>query len=285
LSDAESGAAGVRIVVSFNATPAGEAALEAAVGLAAALNAEIAGLFVEDVGLMRMAALPFTRELGLTSALVRPIETDDIERALRLEAEQTRALLASAAAALNLRWSFQVVRGHSVNAVFEFGEGCTLVVLGPTSGGAASWRFRPSAPLPGTAASERAGFRYLGIRPVVVVFDGTERGMRSLAAAHALAARASARITVFIAADTAEEFGQRREHARSWLVTQGSTARYTWLKGRDVDSIVRALGGENASAFVLHEDEAPADRRVLGTLLAELGCPLVLVSRTRDAGG
>jgi len=284
LSEAESGRAGLRVVVSFDATPAGEAALETAIGLAAALDAEITGLYVEDIGLVRMAALPFTRELGLTSALLRPIETADIERALRLQAEQTRALLAAAAAALNLRWSFQVVRGHSVNAVFEFGEGGALVVLGATSVGVAAWRSRPSAAAPARVSAGHGGFRYLGMRPIVVLFDGPERGMRSLVAAHALATRAATRLTLLIIANTAEEFDQRREQARSWLVTQGSAARYAWLKGRDVDSIRQALGNENASAFVLHEG-TPADRRARRGLLAELGCPLVLVSRTRDASG
>ncbi len=282
MSNGGSETAVARIVVSFDATPAGEAALEAAIGLAAALNAEIAGLFVEDVGLMRMAALPFTRELGLTSALLRPIETSDIERVLKLQAEQTRALLAAAAEALNLRWSFQVVRGHSVNAVFEFGEGCALVVLGPATSDVAAWRSRPSA-LPGTAVPGQAGFRYLGTRPIVVLFDGTERGMSSLAAAHALATRAATRLTVLITAATAEEFEQRRQQARSWLMAQNAAARYTWLKDQDVASLVRALGAEHASACVLHENETPADRRALRSLLAELGCPLVLVSRTRGA--
>lgn len=286
MSDAELGPARLRIVVSFDTTPAGEAALEAAIGLAAALDAEVAGLFVEDVGLMRMASLPFTREFGLTSALLRPIETADIERALRLQAQQTRALLAAAAAALNLRWSFQVVRGQSVNAVFEFGEDCALVVLGPTSPGVAVRSLgRSVAASSESAASGRQGFRHLSTRPVAALFSGSERGMRSLAAAHALATRAGTRLTLLITADTAEEFDRWRQQARSWLVPRGAAARYAWLKGRDVESILEAVGAENASAFVLHEDEAPADRRALRSLLAELGCPLILVSRTRDASG
>jgi len=284
VSDAEPAAS--RIVVSFDTTPAGEAALEAAIGLAASLDAEVAGLFVEDVSLVRMAALPFTREFGLTSALLRPIETADIERALRLQARQTRALLAAAAAALNLRWSFQVVRGQSINAVFELGEDRTLLVLGAASAGvvarspilsATGWR--------GSQPSVRQGFRYLSSRPVVVVFDGPEHGMRSLAAAHALATRAATRLTVLITAHTAEDFDRRRQQARTWILAQGAAARYVWLKGRDIEGVLQAVGAENASALLLHEDEAPADRRALRSLLAELGCPLVLVSRARDASG
>ncbi len=286
MSVAERGNTGLRIVVSFDTTPAGEAALEAAIGLAASLDAEVAGLFVEDVSLVRMAALPFTREFGLTSALLRPIETADIERALRLQAQQTRDLLAAAAAALDLRWSFQVVRGQSVNAVFELSEDRALLVLGAASAGvvarssvvsAGGWReSRPSA---------RQGCRYLSSRPVVVLFDGAERGMRSLAAAHALATRAATRLTVLVTADTMKDFDRRRQQARAWVLAQGAAARYVWLKGRNIEGVLQAVGAENASALLLHEDEAPADRRVLRGVLTELGCPLVLVSRRRDASG
>jgi hypothetical protein len=40
--------------------------LFAATQLARGLRAELAGLFVEDVALLRLAALPFTREVGLS---------------------------------------------------------------------------------------------------------------------------------------------------------------------------------------------------------------------------
>jgi nucleotide-binding universal stress UspA family protein len=271
--------AAARIVVSFDTTPIGEAALETALGLAAILDAEIAGLFVEDIGLVRMAELPFTRELGLASAILRPIDTADIERALRLQAEQSRAWLAAAAAALNLRWSFQVVRGQAVNAVFEYGEGCAWVVLGAASAGVVARSVELSAAGPARrSVSARQGFRYLSARPIVLLFDGSERGMRALAAGHALAMRAGTRLTLLVIAGSAEEFDRRRQQARSWLGERGGAARYVWLKNRDVESVAQAVGVENASTLLLQEDAAPSDRRLLRSLLAELGCPLVLIS-------
>jgi hypothetical protein len=279
VSDAAPAPAAARVVVSFDTTPVGEAALETALGLAAILHAEVTGLFVEDVGLVRMAELPFTRELGLASAILRPIDTADIERALRLQAEQSRAWLAAAAAALNLQWSFRVVRGQAVNAVFEYGEGCALVVLGAASAGvvARSVELSPAGAAR-RSVSARQGFRYLSARPIVLLFDGSERGMRALAAGHALAMRAGTRLTLLVTGGSAEEFDRCRQQARSWLVERGGAARYVWLKQRDVESVAQAVGVENASALLLHEDAAPSDRRLLRSLLAELGCPVVLVS-------
>ncbi|MDH3286876.1 MAG: hypothetical protein OEP48_04005 [Betaproteobacteria bacterium] len=279
MSDSERAPAAPRIVVSFDTTPVGEAALETALSLAAIWDAEIAGLFVEDIGLVRMAELPFTRELGLTSAVLRSIDTTDIERALRLQAEQSRAWLAAAAAALNLRWSFQVVRGQSVNAVFEYGEGCALMILGAASAGVVARSVELSGVGPARrSVSELQALRYLSARPVVLLFDGSERGMRALAAGHSLAVRAGTRLTLLVTADSAEEFDRRRQQARSWLVERSAVARYVWLKSRDVESVARAVGAENASALLLHEHVTPNDRRLLRSLLSELGCPLVLVS-------
>lgn len=275
----ESSAPRPRIVVSFDTTALGQAALEAALDLASVLDAEVAGLFVEDIGLVRMASLPFTRELGLTSALVRPIETADIERALRLQAEQSRAWLAAAAGALNLRWSFQVVRGQSVGAVLEFTETCTLVILGTASASAVSASLGffglGAARRP---ASQRGRARYRSARPIVLLFDGSERATRALAVAHTLAAKTNARLTLLVMADTTENFDQLRQKARLWLAERGAAARFVWLKSRDVETVVQAVGAENASALLWHEETAPADPRLLRRLLAELGCPLVLVS-------
>lgn len=268
-----------RIVVSFDTTALGEAALEAALGLAAVLNAEVAGLFVEDVGLMRMAALPFARELGLASAALRPIEVADLERALRLQAEQSRAWLAAAASALNLRWSFRVVRGQSVSAVLEFTEGSTLVVLGTASAGVVS----ASVEFLGPGAARRPAFthgrfRYLGARPIVMLFDGSERATRALATSQALAARAHARLTALVTAETTEDYERLRKQARSWLAERGAAARFVWLKSRDVESVAQAVTAENASALLWHEKDEPADPRALRRLLSELSCPLILVS-------
>ena len=57
-----------RILLALEAGNGGSAAMEAATHLAAQLNAELHGLFLEDINLIRLAELPFAREIGLTSA-------------------------------------------------------------------------------------------------------------------------------------------------------------------------------------------------------------------------
>ena len=49
-----------RILVALDASASGRAALAGAAALAAELQAELLGLFVEDANLLRLASLPFS---------------------------------------------------------------------------------------------------------------------------------------------------------------------------------------------------------------------------------
>lgn len=263
-----------RIVVAFDTSPLGHAALEAAAALAAALGAEVAGLFVEDLDLVRMAALPFTRELGLTSAVTRPIETPDLERAFRLQAQQTRRALEALATELNLRWSFQTVRGQVLSAVMECAREPDMVVFGKGAHGAAA-----RSAWPESAASRRRGpFSRLAVRPVAVFFDGSPRAWRALAAAHSLAGEAGARLALLIPARTTKEFEQLRDRAKAWLVAQDAAARFVRLKSREPAEVARAARAEHAVVLLWHDEDAPGEDRGFRALLGALGCPLVLVT-------
>lgn len=269
-----------RIVVAFDETPLGELALEAAAGLASALNAELAGLFVEDVELMRMAELPFARELGLISAATRPLGTSDVERAFRLQAERTRVLLEQVASALDLRWSFQVVRGQALAAALQYLSDVDVVVFGKGAHGyvARSMGIQPLVGLLGSVARRRERFRRLTLRPIALLFDGSRRAWRTLSVAFALAATAETRLTLLVLGEDREAFERDRELAKAWLAERGAAARFVWLRNVDAAAIAQVVKGEDAVALLWHGDAARQNRERFRTLLAALGCPLVLIS-------
>jgi hypothetical protein len=102
-------------------------ALDAVVETAAALEAELTGLFVEDVGLLHFAGLPFAREIGAFSA--RALDVRTMERRLRSQAEEARRALAAAVEGKPLRWSFRVERGSVPEQVRGALAEADLVVL------------------------------------------------------------------------------------------------------------------------------------------------------------
>ena len=143
----------MRILIEIEAaTPASE--LEAAAALAARVGAELTGLFLEDDSLLRFAALPFAREIGLASAARRATGVGAMERALQALAREARRMLASAAARQDVRWSFRVERGAAPEALLAAAAACLpgaacesprLLVLGDGEAAALRWAERARA--------------------------------------------------------------------------------------------------------------------------------------------
>ena len=85
--------------------------LEAIAELASRMEADLLGLFIEDVELLRLAALPFACEIGAASARQRGMDLAEMERSMRARAQDLQAALGAALGARNVPWSFRVARG------------------------------------------------------------------------------------------------------------------------------------------------------------------------------
>jgi len=89
---------------------------EAAARLARELEAEFLGLFVEDADLVRLASLPFAREVGLASASLLSMDLSGLERQLRAQAARVEQALQSILGPAP-GWSFRVERATPERAV------------------------------------------------------------------------------------------------------------------------------------------------------------------------
>jgi nucleotide-binding universal stress UspA family protein len=96
-----------RILVALDASRQSVAALQVAADLASHLEAELVGLFVEDINLLRLAELPFAREVGSYSATRRRLNTRQVERQLKVQAERARRALEAYADRASVRWSLR----------------------------------------------------------------------------------------------------------------------------------------------------------------------------------
>lgn len=118
------------ILVALDASPLSRAALLSAAELAAALQVELRGLFVEDEGLMHLARLPFGVEFGMFTARPQRLETNSLEREFRLQAAGLRKIMADVAGQRRVTWSFQVVRGRVTDQVLAASAEARLLYLG-----------------------------------------------------------------------------------------------------------------------------------------------------------
>ena len=103
-----------RIVVRLDPAPRSRSVLDAAAALAAVLEAELVGLFVENVNLLHFAGLPFAREIGFVSATHRTLDVAGMERALRTRAKQARDLMTLVGQLSGVPCSFRVAAAADV---------------------------------------------------------------------------------------------------------------------------------------------------------------------------
>jgi hypothetical protein len=100
-----------RIVATLQPQRPARERVAAIADLARRMEAELLGLFIEDIELLHFAALPFAHELGGASAVRRQIDVDAMERVMRARAEELRTALVEALDAAPVQWTFRIERG------------------------------------------------------------------------------------------------------------------------------------------------------------------------------
>ncbi len=119
-----------QVLLALDAASHNPETLESAVALATRLQAGLLGLFVEDDELLRMAGLPFSREVSLGTARERSLSGEAMRRTLRAQAAQTQALLARIAARARVEWQFRIVQGKRVQCALEQAGPSDILILG-----------------------------------------------------------------------------------------------------------------------------------------------------------
>jgi len=270
-----------RILVALDASPHSLAALEAAAELAARFRAELLGLFVEDVNLLRLAALPFAQEMSLVSATRRRLDARQVERQLGAQAGLSRRALTVIAERARVRWSFRVARGVVVPELLIAAAGADLLILGK-----AGWSLAGGRRLGSTARavlSQAPGLALVlqhGVRlrlPVLVVYDGSPLAQKALAAATALTRGEGGHLTVLILADGPAAAQRRQAQAAAWLQARGVKARYRSLAESSVSRLVHLVLLERCGTLVLPATSSWVHDETLLELLGEIRTPVLLV--------
>ncbi len=267
-----------RILVALDASPSSMAALEAAVELAAAHGAKIVGLFVEDLNLVRMAQLPFAREVLQYNARVRKLGLAEMERQLQAQAARARRALAHKATEQDVPWSFRVSRGDIPLEVLAEAEESDFIVLGK-SGWSEARRMGSTSRVvvskaPGHVLIIERGVRIR--RPVMTVYDGSELAQRALEAAAALAEREDLGLTVILLAGDEEAAQELQNEAAEWLRGRSLAARFNWLRSAEARELKKAV--ESAGCLLVIPGSASLPRgEPVAKLIDKLQCPVLVV--------
>ncbi len=270
------------ILVALDASRHSLAALEAAADLAAGLKAELQGLFVEDVNLLRAASSPIAREVRYPFGAAARLDRSRMERQLRALASQARRALAEACERRHVKWSFRVVRGEVAPEVLTAAKQADLLTLGK-AGRPLTRRERLGSIA--RAAAERSPHPVLLLQrdgriqpPVAVIYDGSSSAREALRLAASLARHQGGYLAVLVVADSATDEYRLQAETAAWLRQRGLLIRYRRLPRAGVAALVEAVRTVGSGMLVLNRDILPPDR--LRRLLDEVDCPVLLMGLT-----
>lgn len=276
-----------KILVALDASPGSLAALRAAADLAARLKAELLGVAVEDVELIRVAAAPLAQEILYHSTTQSPMSRDLMESRLKARSEQAREMLEREANRVKVSWSFRSVKGNVVTEVLAAAGEVDLLAMGKIG-----WSFgRPHRI--GSAALELAscGIPVLllseqGLSPGarwLIQFDGSAASRQALKISAQLAIASTGRVSILLAAASEDKAGRLREEADSLLRGLDLDIRFRECDPGDENSLVRAIKMEGTRNVLVIAREDLRESRPLESLLTQAEIPILVLDNEQES--
>lgn len=262
------------VLVAIDASPHSLAALESAAKLAARLHAELRGMYVEDINLVRMAELPFASAISSSGESHR-LTREDLERQLHRQAEIARRALESAGARSKVVCTFSVVRGAVTHEIVAAASSAEIVTVGR-----AGWSVRGGTRLGSVVRSllSEAGVSLLMVEqngidgPFSVVYDGSATAGRALELASALAVDHVSPVRIFLIGAGAE----RKDSVEAELRKRGIPARFETLKGDLMAELASSLRNSGTRTVLLPASVFPEAVQA-ASLLESLNRTVLLV--------
>lgn len=273
-----------RILLALEATNEDKRALDSAAQLAARLSAELTGLLVEDIDMVRFAELPGSRVYSTLSRRRHDLDATLLERLLRAQEAASRRAVEAAARRRNVSASFQVRRGRLQAALLSEAAEADLVIVGFSSGGYTVHRASPARPSAvARAVAATAQPSVLVLRPgapvggpVLVAYDGTPGADAAIEAAAEIGGPEGV-IEVVLLADSLDQSEPWRDTVSAALAARGMAPMFLRLPRVGLEVLCLKAHRRRAALMVLGADSALLGGAIAERLATEIGCSVLVV--------
>ncbi|MFH7326986.1 universal stress protein [Desulfurivibrio sp. C05AmB] len=269
-----------RILVPVDESAHSRTALEAATVLAAALQADISCLFVEDEKLLKLAQHTFFREVCTHECRPRPAE--ELERDLKRQSERIRRMIAGAIGGMGISWALDIRRGVVEAVILEQATSADLIVmgrlgrslLGSTMGSVARHHILHGR---GQTMFIQEGFRLNS--PILTVFTGSALSQRALALAAGIAGVIGGELEILLPAADRQSLRELKAAAAEHPAAAAVRKRYQPLDLPLARGLLARLFQSTQRELLVLPADAAADPRPEGVLelISRINNPVLLI--------
>lgn len=270
-----------RVLVLIDGSRMSYAALEAAAEIAGKRGADILGVYVEELNLVRSAGYGFSREVGSLSGISRPLDPGILQQRMQRLADRARAALATAVKQSGGRGALSVARGRVIDEVLALAGPDDLLVLGR-----AGWSSPAGAQLGSTARGlirQSPGQVLLWCehklprqnRVVVFLNDHDKANHRAALAAAEISRHSHQPVTIILGPD-GEPAADRLNAIRQDLDVLGAGTRLRVMSDTSPVAVARVLREERASQLVISRECSLFNEPGAEQLLVALSLPVTV---------
>lgn len=263
-----------RVVVWLDPTAPQEASLQVLAPLGA--DAEILGLFVEDLDLLDLSRLSVAREITFDGPAAQELSQDRTEQQFRAHGARMRSMFEAAARKIAARHSFRVARGVLRTELLKLAADYDTLVLSHSRR-----QFGPRLTIRAQLGELLVGGprtlvfvqeRWSTGQRIVAMFDGSPASEVALSLAATVAQSEHLGLSVWLPEDQADEL---KEHAVEMLA-ESMTYSLRAVATRDIGALVRAANSENARVIIVPAADPAETRDLVAGLLDRANCSVIV---------
>lgn len=269
-----------RILVSLDSSTHSYSALKAAVELAHHYNARLKGVFIHDSNLLKLANLPFLKEVGEYTAITREISMDGITHGMIVQSRWITQTFHKLTNQSGLRGDFEILHGNVHQIVDRETDNCDLLVMGksgtnplgrPRLGSTAKLVIKKGKkPLLLVEENNQLGY------PVFVLFDDSPLGWVSLETGRDLLDPGE-NLNILISENNLEEFNDHQKKIRAWAVEKQLNIAFQIYSTDSFDRFLEKIHQLKTGLFIIPNVFDNLIQITIEKCLKNISLPILLI--------
>jgi nucleotide-binding universal stress UspA family protein len=270
------------ILVALDASPHSMAALEAAARLAHSMEAELEGLFVEDINWFHIGRHSMSSEVSEMTGNVRPLSEDNIERQVRALSKRMERALRRVSELASINYNFRTERGGVENELLEAAEEADLVTLGRVGQSLTRGTHLGKT---AKAVLEKTDKPVLllqhGLKlgdSIICVYDRTQNGRKALQMAKKLTQQLESKLQVIVFKEEQENPKQVIREVKKELGDLRLPTRVFAVEIPEAFHLARLVTSKNGGLLIANRSQQLFSGNALERILANIKCPILLTN-------